>query len=367
MESYQLPINQILMGDCVELMQKLPPESVDVVFADPPYNLQLRQQLWRPNLTEVDAVNDSWDQFDDFESYDRFTTEWLQACRRVLKPNGTLWVIGTYHNIYRVGTILQDLHYWILNDVVWIKANPMPNFRGVRLTNAHETLIWAQKERGAGYTFNHHALKQLNEGLQMRSDWYFAICSGKERLRDNGTKVHSTQKPLALIYRILTACTQPDDLILDPFFGTGTTGVAAKKLGRRFIGFERDAHYVEMARKRLEKIKPFDKSTIHPSPNLRRRTRLPFGTLLENGLLLPGTSLFFGENGDLTAIIQADGSISFGSERGSIHQVARVIHPGPINGWQVWYYLDEADGKKYPIDRLRQQLRSKNYKHEEEK
>jgi modification methylase len=366
MESASFPVNQVTLGDCIALMQQLPPESVDVVFADPPYNLQLRQELWRPNLTQVDAVNDPWDQFDDFEAYDRFTTQWLQACRRVLKPNGTLWVIGTYHNIYRVGAILQNLNFWILNDVVWIKANPMPNFRGVRMTNAHETLIWAQKERGAGYTFNHHALKQLNEGLQMRSDWYFAICSGKERLRDNGAKVHSTQKPLALIYRILTACTQPGDLILDPFFGTGTTGVAAKRLGRRFIGFEQDPHYVDMARKRLEKTIPFDKNAIAPSPNIRQRARLPFGTLLENGLLLPGTPLFFKENPEITAIVQADGSILHGAERGSIHQVARAIQPGPINGWQVWYYREEDDGKHYPIDRLRQQLRLQIDKHKEE-
>lgn len=367
MESNPLPINQVVLGNCIELMQQLAPESVDVVFADPPYNLQLRQDLWRPNLTKVDAVNDAWDQFEDFESYDRFSTEWLAACRRVLKPNGTLWVIGTYHNIYRVGAILQNLHFWILNDVIWIKSNPMPNFRGVRLTNAHETLIWAQKERGASYTFNHHALKQLNEGLQMRSDWYFSICSGKERLRDNGTKVHTTQKPLALIYRIITACTKPGDLILDPFFGTGTTGVAAISLKRNFIGFERDPHYVSMAQKRLENVRSFDPSTLEISPNLRRRARLPFGTLLEHSLLEPGTSLFYGADPDTTAIVQADGSIVFGEERGSIHQIARLIQPGPVNGWQVWYYQEESDGKKYPIDRLRQQLRLIMNKTEEEK
>jgi modification methylase len=361
----QLPLNQVLQGNCIEVMTQLPEASVDVVFADPPYNLQLRQELWRPNLTQVDAVNDAWDQFDDFAAYDSFTRDWLAACRRVLKPGGTLWVIGTYHNIYRVGAILQDLDYWILNDVVWIKSNPMPNFRGVRLTNAHETLLWAQKERGAAYTFNHHALKQINEGLQMRSDWYFPICSGKERLRDNGAKVHSTQKPLALLYRILTACTNPGDVILDPFFGTGTSGAAAKKLGRSFIGIERDAHYVEMARRRLDAVEPLDPALLAVTPNPRRRPRLPFGVLVENGLLLPGTTLYFEGKTEHNACILADGSLLMDGECGSIHQLARQIQPGPVNGWQVWFYQAE-DGKRYPIDTLRQQFRNQNSTQEEE-
>lgn len=366
MEPESLPINQVIVGDCITLMNQLPEQSIDMVFADPPYNLQLQQELKRPDQSAVEAVTDTWDQFDDFESYDAFTTAWLKACRRVLKPTGTLWVIGTYHNIYRVGAILQTLNYWILNDVVWIKNNPMPNFRGVRLTNAHETLIWAQKNRGAHYTFNHHALKQLNEGLQMRSDWYLTTCRGKERLREDGSRVHSTQKPLALIYRILIACTQPGDVILDPFFGTGTTGVAACQLGRNFIGMEQDEHYVEIARKRIKLIDPFVDSSLVVTPNLRQISRIPFGSLLEHGLLTPGQSLFFGEHSQLSAVIQADGSLRYGDQTGSIHQIARLMKSGSDNGWQAWFYQEDANGKKYPIDRLRQLLRSQIFSKEEE-
>lgn len=338
-------------------MNGLPAECVDVVFADPPYNLQLRQDLWRPDLSAVEAVNDSWDQFADFEAYDRFTRAWLAACRRVLKPGGTLWVIGTYHNIYRVGAILQDLNYWILNDVVWIKTNPMPNFHGVRLTNAHETMLWAQKERGAPYTFNHHALKELNEGLQMRSDWYFATCRGNERLRKNGARLHSTQKPLALLYRVLSACTQPGDLILDPFLGTGTSAVAALQLGRNFIGMEQNPQYVAMAQERLAGIQPLDPESLKLTPNLRKRARLPFGALLEHGLLKPGQELYFGLDSSLCAAIQADGSLLYQQQRGSIHQIARIIQPGPTNGWMAWFYQEENNGQRHPIDKLRQKLR----------
>ena len=358
MESNPLPLNQVVQGNCIDLMNQLPPESVDMVFADPPYNLQLKQELRRPDHSQVDAVNDAWDQFDSFGAYDHFTKSWLQACRRVLKPTGTLWVIGSYHNIYRVGAILQDLDYWILNDVVWVKTNPMPNFRGVRMTNAHETLIWAQKERGESYTFNHHALKQLNEDLQMRSDWYFPICKGKERLQENGTKVHSTQKPLALLYRVILASSNPGDIILDPFFGTGTSGVAAKRLHRRFIGFEQDARYAALASERLETVTPFDESVVEPISNPRRRARLPFGMLVECGLLQPGTSLFYGQEGRYSAVVQADGSIKMGEQRGSIHQLARLIDPEPVNGWHLWFYDDPETGKRYAIDNLRQQLRA---------
>ncbi|OJX48185.1 MAG: hypothetical protein BGO78_13005 [Chloroflexi bacterium 44-23] len=366
MLSQKLPVNQVLAGDCITLMNQLPPESIDVVFADPPYNLQLRHELWRPDQTPVEAVTDNWDQFADFKTYDRFTRDWLQACRRVLKPNGTLWVIGTYHNIYRVGAILQDLNFWILNDVIWIKTNPMPNFQGVRLTNAHESIIWAQKERGSAYTFNYHALKQLNEGLQMRSDWYFATCRGKERLRKDGARLHSTQKPLALMYRILVACTHPGDLILDPFFGTGTTGVAAFQLGRRFIGIEQDVDYVEIAQQRLTEVQPHQESSLVVTPNLRREARIPFGTLLEHGLLKPGQLLYYGMRSQEYAQIQADGSLLFGDKHGSIHQIARLLRGGPDNGWQVWYYQDERSGQRYPIDHLRQKLRTQILNKEEE-
>jgi len=359
MESTDLPLDQILAGDCLDVLAALPPESVDLVFADPPYNLQLRQELWRPNLTRVDAVRDTWDQFSDFEAYDNFTRAWLQACRRVLKRTGALWVIGTYHNIYRVGSILQDLDFWILNDVIWIKSNPMPNFRGVRFTNAHETLLWAQKERGARYTFNHQAVKELNEGLQMRSDWELPLCMGKERLRLNGAKAHSTQKPEALLYRVLTATTNPGDVVLDPFFGSGTTGAVAQRLGRHWIGIERDPTYIEVARQR---IAAGEKALADPAvlytPNPRRETRLPFGMLLENGLLQPGQTLYWKGDPNLTARVLADGAIEYNGERGSIHLTARRIQPGPCNGWQLWYYWDEERQARLPIDTLRQQLRS---------
>lgn len=361
-----LPRNRILQGDCVEILNQLPAESVDVVFADPPYNLQLKQELWRPNLTQVDAVNDAWDQFDDFSAYDAFTRDWLTACRRVLKPTGTLWVIGSYHNIYRVGSILQDLNYWILNDVVWVKSNPMPNFRGVRFTNAHETLIWAQRDRGASYTFNHQSLKQLNENLQMRSDWYLPICTGKERLRDNGEKVHSTQKPLALLYRILLASTHEGDVILDPFFGTGTSGVAARQLNRDWIGIEREARYVQFAQKRIEEAPPFEAQFLKPTPDANRRQRLPFGTLVENGLITPGTKLYFHNKEQFIAEVMVDGSLKLNGQRGSIHQIARKLQPGPVNGWLIWYYQDGQTGSRYPVDRLRQIFKQNHFSQKED-
>lgn len=362
----ELPINQVVHGDCLDVLKSLPAESVDVVFADPPYNLQLKQALWRPDLSRVDAVKDSWDQFDDFAAYDAFTRAWLSACRRVLKPTGTLWVIGSYHNIYRVGAILQDLRYWMLNDVVWIKSNPMPNFNGVRMTNAHETLLWAQKERGAAYTFNHHALKQLNEDLQMRSDWYFPICKGKERLRENGEKVHSTQKPLALLYRVLFASTNQGDVVLDPFFGTGTTGVVAKQLNRNWIGIEKEDRYVQAARERILNTDPFEPDTTIPAANRRRIPRIAFGKLVEHGLLTPGTKLYFKNKEQHIAKVMADGSLMMDEARGSIHQLARTIKSGPINGWQVWYYQDGNNGSRYPVDRLRQVLRDQYYSQEED-
>ncbi len=353
-----LTLDQVIQGDCREVLPALPAGSVDMVFADPPYNLQLKQELWRPNLTKVDAVDDDWDQFDSFADYDRFTREWLQACRRVLKPNGTLWVIGTYHNIYRVGTILQDLGFWILNNVVWIKSNPMPNFRGVRFTNAHETLIWAQKERGAPYTFNYHAMKSLNEELQMRSDWLLPICSGKERLRENGEKAHPTQKPESLLYRVISASSNPGDLILDPFFGTGTTGSVAKRLHRHWIGIERNTHYVDLARERIGKLLQTEfNPPLFVAPNPRREARIPFGSLLENGLLAPGQALFFGPQQGIQACIQADGSLEYDGQRGSIHQIARLIRQGPCNGWEVWYYLDPETHKFRVINGLRQKFR----------
>jgi site-specific DNA-methyltransferase (adenine-specific) len=353
--------NRILAGDCRTILPTLPEASVDLVFADPPYNLQLHQDLHRPNGTVVDAVDDAWDQFADFAAYDKFTREWLTACRRVLKPAGALWVIGTYHNIHRVGAILQDLHFWILNEITWIKTNPMPNFRGVRFTNAHETLLWAARSRGARYTFHHHAVKSLNEQLQMRSDWVLPVCGGKERLRANdGAKVHSTQKPEALLYRVILSTTNPGDLILDPFFGTGTTGAVAKRLGRRWLGIEKDAAYRRAAQKRIDAIPETrlpEEDLATPDP--RKRARIPFGRLLEEGMLSAGDTLTFGERDGAKARILADASLSCKGKRGSIHQIARLLHGGPSNGWDRWFALDRRTGERISINRLREELREK--------
>lgn len=354
----ELPLDQVLAGDCIKIMGELPEESIDLVFADPPYNLQLSQELWRPNRTRVDAVNQDWDQFSSFKAYDDFTAAWLSACRRVLKRTGTLWVIGTYHNIFRIGRILQDLDFWILNDVIWIKDNPMPNFRGVRLTNAHETLIWAQKERGAAYTFNHHALKSLNDEKQMRSDWYLPTCRGKERLRENGSKAHPTQKPEGLLYRVLTACSDPGEVVLDPFFGSGTSGVVAKKLYRHFIGIEKDKTYLRAARRRIDTTQPAPEGAIQAARNPRKEKRIPIGALLENGLLKPGQSLRFGGEDGEEARLMADGRLEYNDRCGSIHAIARQLQSGAVNGWTAWHYRDTETGNYQPLDTLRQQYRA---------
>jgi modification methylase len=352
-----LPLDQVLEGDCLTRLAALPDASIDLVFADPPYNLQLRQDLYRPNRTRVDGVDDAWDHFSGFADYDDFTRAWLTACRRVLKPTGTLWVIGTYHNIFRVGAVLQDLGYWILNSVVWVKANPMPNFRGVRFTNSHEILIWAQPQRGQRYTFHHRAMRALNDDLQMRADWTLPLCTGGERLRVDGAKAHPTQKPEALLYRVLMASSDPGDTVLDPFFGTGTTGAVARRLGRRFIGIEQDPDYARLARERIAAVLPADPaSLVVPAP--RREPRLPFGALLEHGLLHPGQSLYFGLTSDLCAHIMADGTLICNGQRGTIHALARSLRPGPANGWTLWHYEDPQTGQRFPIDRLRQMLRS---------
>jgi len=352
----RLPLDQIVLGDCVEVLERLPPSSIDLIFADPPYNLQLRQELWRPNLTRVDAVDDEWDRFADFAAYDTFTEAWLRACRRVLRGTGTIWVIGTYHNIFRIGRLMQDLGFWILNDIIWVKANPMPNFRGVRFTNAHETLIWAQKKRGARYTFNYHAMKHLNDERQMRSDWEIPICTGDERVRINGQKAHATQKPEALLYRIILACSNPDDVVLDPFFGSGTTGAVAKRLGRHWIGIERDGAYVEMARARIEKVQPAPLESLM-LPSTQRPKRVPFGTLVECGLIRPGQRLYLGLEGRISATVLADGSLQCGELTGSIHQVASRLKGAPCNGWEHWYYEDVKSGERCSIDALRKMVR----------
>ena len=352
-----LPIDQILTGDCREILAQLPDKSIDLIFADPPYNLQLQQDLYRPNKSRVDAVNDAWDQFSSFEVYDAFCREWLSACQRVLKDSGALWVIGTYHNIFRIGSILQDLGFWILNDITWIKTNPMPNFRGVRFTNAHETLIWASKSKGSDYTFNHHAMKALNDDLQMRSDWVLPICSGPERVKVNGKKAHSTQKPEALLYRVLLSSSRPGDVVLDPFFGTGTTGAAAKLLGRHWIGIEREPKYVALAEERIASITPSPDASIAGLVRKPRQPRLPFGNLVEAGLVRPGERLLFERDPLRAAAILADGHLQVDGFAGSIHQAAAFLAGAPANGWERWYYQD-GDGSLRLISELREQLRA---------
>ena len=351
-----LPLNTILAGDCIEVMNSLPEASVDLIFADPPYNLQLKGQLHRPDNSQVDAVDDHWDQFASFADYDRFTRDWLAAARRLLKPNGAIWVIGSYHNIFRVGATLQDQGYWILNDVVWRKSNPMPNFRGKRFTNAHETLIWASRGEGAKYTFNYEALKALNEGVQMRSDWVIPLCTGHERLKDDqGDKAHPTQKPEALLHRVLVGCTNPGDVVLDPFFGTGTTGAVAKMLGRDWIGIEREEAYRRAAEKRLSNTRRFDREALQVSTSKRAEPRVPFGQLVERGLLRPGEALY-SPRGQV-AKVRADGTLIGHDVKGSIHQVGAHLEGAPsCNGWTYWHF--KRDGKTVPIDLLRRQIRA---------
>jgi modification methylase len=349
---------RILIGDCIAEMAKLPAESVDLVFADPPYNLQLQGDLKRPDDSRVDAVDDDWDKFASFSAYDDFTRAWLLACRRVMKPSATLWVIGSYHNIFRVGAILQDLHFWILNDVVWRKSNPMPNFRGRRFTNAHETLIWAARESGGkGYTFNYEALKAGNDDVQMRSDWTIALCTGEERLKNgNGKKLHPTQKPEALLARVILASSRPDDLVLDPFCGTGTTGAVAKRLGRRFVGIEREASYADAAKKRMAAAQPLPAPTLATFMTAREAPRVPFAALIERGLVVPGAQLSDSKR-KVKALVRADGAISLGETVGSIHRIGALAQGlEACNGWAYWH-LETAKGL-VSIDALRAEIRA---------
>jgi modification methylase len=356
-ENKALPENAILIGDSIEEMNRLPAGSVDVIFADPPYNLQLKEGLRRPNASLVDGVSESWDRFDDFAAYDSFTREWLTAARRLLKADGALWVIGSYHNIYRIGALLQDLGFWMLNDVVWRKTNPMPNFRGRRFTNAHETLLWCARDKKSRYSFNYEAMKSLNEGLQMRSDWLLPLCNGPERLKRDGKKAHPTQKPEALLYRVILASTKPGDLVLDPFFGTGTTGAVAKRLGRRYIGIERDPNYAAIAEERLAAISGAAEAEMLHLPSKREAPRIPFGTLVERRLLVPGT-LLHDPRRRWTAKVRADGSIVSAKYKGSIHQVGAAVQGAPTcNGWTFWHVRVNGSGNLVPIDVYRQQLR----------
>jgi modification methylase len=352
-----LPLNEIIAGDCVEVMYGMPAGCVDLIFADPPYNLQLKGTLHRPDNSLVNAVDDHWDQFSSFAAYDAFSRDWLAAAKRLLKPNGAIWVIGSYHNIFRLGTILQDQGFWLLNDVVWRKSNPMPNFRGKRFTNAHETMIWASRDQGSKYTFNYEALKALNEGVQMRSDWVLPLCTGHERLKDaNGDKAHPTQKPESLLHRLLLATTNPGDVVLDPFFGTGTTGAVAKMLGRDFIGIEQDAGYRAAARTRIDRVRRFDASSLEVTGSKRAEPRVPFGQVVERGMLRPGEELV-SLNSRFTAKVRADGTLIGHDVKGSIHQVGAALEGAPsCNGWTYWHY--RRDGQLIPIDILRQQIRA---------
>lgn len=352
----KLPMNKILKGDCIELMNSLPEASVDMIFADPPYNLQLGGDLLRPDNSMVDAVNDDWDKFESFASYDQFTTEWLKAARRVLKSTGTLWVIGSYHNIFRVGATLQNMGFWILNDIIWRKSNPMPNFRGTRFTNAHETLLWVAKDEKARVQFNYEAMKELNEGTQMRSDWVIPICNGGERIKINGKKAHPTQKPEALLHRIILSSSGVGDVILDPFFGTGTTGAVAKKLGRNFIGLEMEQDYIDVAQARIDATEELqDKSLSHTLPK-KSEPRVAFGELVERGLLQPGDKLF-DSRGKNSAKVRADGTLlADDGFAGSIHKVGASIQNAPsCNGWTYWHF--EEKGELIPVDFFRTQIR----------
>jgi modification methylase len=347
-----LPLGQILQMDCVAAMAGLPDASVDMIFADPPYNLQLGGDLFRPEGGRVDAVDDAWDKFDTFAAYDKFTRAWLKEARRILKPNGTLWVIGSYHNIFRVGASLQDAGYWILNDIIWRKTNPMPNFRGTRFTNAHETLIWASRSEDSRYTFNYRAMKALNDELQMRSDWVLPICSGNEREKTDGVKSHPTQKPESLLYRVLLACTNKGDVVLDPFFGTGTTGAVARRLGREWIGIERETRYVKVARARIDSTLALDESAMKVMASRATQQKVPFGALVESGRIAPGAMLTDSKR-RWSARVLADASIEMDSQQGSIHKVGAAVQGAPsCNGWTFWHV--EQAGTLVPLDTLRQ-------------
>jgi len=349
--SATVKINEIHHGDAIELLKQLPDNSTDLIFADPPYNLQLKGDLFRPDRSKVSAVNDHWDKFGSFRSYDEFTEAWLHECHRVMKNTGSIWVIGTYHNIFRVGTILQNTGFWILNDIVWIKTNPMPNFRGTRFNNAHETLIWATKSMTSKYTFHYRTMKSFNDDLQMRSDWLIPICNGAERVKENGRKAHSTQKPEELLYRIILASSNPGDLVLDPFAGSGTTAAVAKRLGRNFIGFEREMNYVRLARKRVEETEPINSQLLEYRAE-KPRIRVSFGNLMERGYIQPGEYLFSGDM-KYRAEVQADASLFYNGEAGSIHHISALITGREsYNGWTFWYVQREK--KMVSIDELRQ-------------
>ena len=351
-------LSNIQNGDCLKLLKNIPEKSFDLIFADPPYNMQIGDKLRRPDDSKVNGVYDKWDQFESFQHYDEFSLKWLKECKRILKDNGSIWVIGSYHNIFRLGYHLQNLNYWILNDIIWRKNNPMPNFRGTRFTNAHETLIWASKNKNSKYTFNYQSLKCLNDDLQMRSDWLFPICNGKERLKTNGKKIHSTQKPESLLHRIILATTNKGDIIFDPFLGTGTTAVVAKKLGRNYFGIEKDKKYFKAANLRIKNTKIIEDNYLDTIKNKKSSPRIPFGSLVELGIIKAGSNIF-----DLkkkyNAKIMADGSIKHKQSEGSIHKVAaQIMGTDSYNGWTYWHC--NFNGSFVPIDSLRQRFITKD-------
>ena len=351
-------LNKIVIGNSLKILKTIPNKTFNLVFADPPYNLQIGKKLKRPDDSKVNGVNDKWDQFKSFDDYDNFCKKWLTECKRVLKDNGSIWVIGTYHNIFRLGYHIQNKGYWMLNDVIWRKNNPMPNFRGTRFTNAHETLIWASKNKNSKYTFNYQSLKCLNDDLQMRSDWFLPICNGSERIKRNGKKVHSTQKPESLLHRILLASTNKNDFVFDPFLGTGTTAVVAKKLGRNYFGIEKEKKYFKTAKQRLEKTMKIEDHYLDTVKNNKSKPRIPFGSLVELGIIKPGMSIF-DQKKKINAKIMADGSIKHQNSEGSIHKVAaKIIGTDSCNGWTYWHY--KIGSNMIPIDNLRQRLISKN-------
>ncbi|MEJ5306401.1 MAG: site-specific DNA-methyltransferase [Ignavibacteria bacterium] len=349
-------LNKIYQGDCIELLKKIPDESIDLIFADPPYNLQLNNELYRPDQSKVDPVDDEWDKFNTFEDYDNFTKKWLSECKRILKQTGSIWVIGTYHNIFRVGAIMQNLGYWILNDIIWIKNNPMPNFKGTRFNNAHETLIWATKSKNSRYTFHYHSMKVMNDDLQMRSDWYIPICQGSERIKVNGQKAHSTQKPEELLYRIILSTSNPEDVVLDPFSGSGTTAAVAKRLGRNFIAFEKEDFYIKVSNERLKKVKPIDKKFLEYKVE-RKKPKVSFGSLIEKGLIEIGEFLYSSDE-KYKAQVMADASLNYEDEAGSIHKIsAKILNRERNNGWTFWFV--KRNGKLVSIDNLREEYAKK--------
>ena len=349
--------NRIFTGDSIEIMREMPDNSVDLIFADPPYNLQLKDTIYRPDYSDVDSVREDWDKFENYKSYDVFTSNWLKESKRLLKPSGTIWVIGSYHNIFRVGYIMQNMEFWTLNDIIWTKTNPMPHFRGRRFTNAHETIIWAAKDKKSRYKFNYDAIKSLNDDVQMRSDWHIPICNGKERLRDNdGTKLHPTQKPEALIYRVIISSSDPNAIVLDPFSGSGTTAAVCKKLGRRWIGIDRNKDYVRIAEQRLGEIDNPCSSSINIKSTKRDQVRIPFGTLIERGLIGVGEKLYCSKKKNV-AIVQADGTLQADKINGSIHKIgAHYQRTESCNGWIYWHFL--KNNSLYPIDKIRDQIKS---------